>query len=171
MIVAAVGSTRLFTDQSGNQSIVLLAHYLLVAAVIAAMAAARTVPPIAAVRIAVRAAAGRICANWFDTHLRLAHGLFDHHGRAARGRVAIIVARRAVVVAAVIVAAMVVATAAVTRVAAAFGKRAGRDNKSQTENEQSGHSDLREAIHDKVLHTESFSVWPDTTSGRLQCSA
>jgi hypothetical protein len=167
MIVAAVGSTRLFTDQSGNQSIVLLAHYLLVAAVIAAMAAARTVPPIAA----VRAAAGRICANWFDTHLRLAHGLFDHHGRAARGRVAIIVARRAVVVAAVIVAAMVVATAAMTRVAAAFGKRAGRDNKSQTENEQSGHSDLREAIHDKVLHTESFSVWPDTTSGRLQCSA
>ena len=114
---------------------------------VVAVVIARAFPPIAAVRVAVGAAGGGIRANWFDTHLRLAHGLFNHNGCAACGRVAIIVAaRRAVVVAAVIVVAIIVAavivTAAVARAAVAVGKRTRRHNKSQTENQQCKHSDL-----------------------------
>lgn len=97
----------------------------------------------AAVRIrvaVVRAAVGRVRASRVGANRRLADRLFNHDWFAVGGRVAVVVARRAIVVA-VVVAAMIVATMAATaRLRAArlstarLGKRTCRNGKHQTEN-------------------------------------
>lgn len=89
----------------------LLLHSLVHAGNVAALVAKIAFPRVAGRKAVIRAAVSRVSANWLANWF--ANRLFNHNRLVAGGWVAVVVARRAIIVA-VVVAAIVVAVIVAT---------------------------------------------------------